>query len=311
MTRPFRFGVSVWSADSRADWQAKARKAEALGYDVLCVPDHLMPGVLSPISSLCTAVEATRTLRVGTLVLNNDLRHPALVARDAATIDRLSDGRLELGIGAGHMQGELASIGLAFDEAAVRIARLSEAVCVLKRLLAGETVDFRGEHYVLRAHAAFSPAVQRPVPLLIGGNGRAVLELAAREAAVVGFTGFFPTDGGSSVDARHFDADGFSSRLSIVQAAAGERLADLELHALIQAVVVADSARGAAERVQRRMPGLAVERMLDSPFLLLGTHDVMVDALLERRERFGLSYFTVFEGAIDAFAPVVARLKGR
>jgi len=278
---------------------------------VLVVPDHFTPGMFPPLASLCTAAEATTRLRVGTLVLNNDFYHPALVARDAATIDLLTDGRLELGLGAGHMQSESSVLGLEFDEAPRRIARLLESVSLIKRLLASETVSFEGEHYTLRDCTLFPKPVQRPVPLLVGGNGRKVLELAAREASIVGFTGFFPTEGGRAVSAANFDADGFGSRLAIVRETAGERFADLELHALIQAVIPAKDPPSAAEVLRRRLPNLTTDAILSSPFLLLGPEDAMVDALLERRERFGLSYFTVFEPALAAFAKVVARLSGR
>jgi probable F420-dependent oxidoreductase len=307
---PFRFGVSIWSAPSRAEWKAKARKAEDLGFDVLTMPDHLIDGAFPPLIALCTAAEATSRLRVGTLVLNNDFRHPALVARDVATIDLLTDGRCELGLGAGHMQLESASIGLPFDAAAIRIARLTEAVDIIQRLLAGEKVTFDGRHYQLREHALFPRPVQNAVPILIGGNGRAVLELAARKATIVGLTGFFPTDAGRKVNASHFGTAGLQDRLALVRAAAGDRFESLELNALVQAVVSTDNRRAAAEELAGKVP-VSVDEILDSPFLLLGTREEMVEALLERRERFGLSYFTVFEPAIDTFAPVLAELKGR
>jgi len=309
--RPFRFGVSIWSASSRAEWQSKARKAEDSGFDTLSVPDHLAEGMFPPLAALCTAAEATTRLRVGTLVLNNEFRHPALVARDAACIDLLTDGRFELGIGAGHMQSEFASVGLHFDAAAVRIARLQEAVALIQRLLAGESTTFDGRHYTVREHAAFPRPVQQPMPLLIGGNGRSVLELAARQASIVGFTGFFPTEHGRSVSPAHFTASGFASRLELVRAAAGDRFASLELHALLQAVVRTDDARATAEALRARIPGLSADDILHSPFILLGTPEQMQAELLERRERFGLSYFTVFEPAAEVLAPVVARLAGR
>jgi probable F420-dependent oxidoreductase len=309
--RPFRFGISIWSGSSRAEWKAKARKAEELGLDTFAVPDHLIEGVFPPLAGLCTAAEATTRLRVATLVLNTEFRHPALVARDAATIDLLTDGRLELGLGAGHMEGESTSIGIPFDAPATRIGRLTESLEIIERLLAGEKVTFDGRFYKLCDHALFPRPVQNPVPILIGGNGRQVLELAARKAAIVGFTGFFPTEGGRKVNARHFGAAGFQNRLAVVRAAAGDRLDALELHALVQVVVVTNGRRAAAADLAAKMPGLSVDEILDSPFLLIGTPDEMVQALLERRERFGLSYFTVFEPALDAIAPVVARLKGR
>jgi probable F420-dependent oxidoreductase len=309
--RPFRFSVSAWSAPSGADWRATARKAENLGFDMLVVPDHLSKRMFPPLPALASAAEATTRLRIGTLVLNNDFRHPALVARDAATLDLLSDGRFELGLGAGHMQDECAQLGVTFDDAPTRIARLSESVKVIRGLLAGETVDFEGEHYTIRGHELSPMPIQRPLPLLIGGNGRAVLELAAREASTVGFTGFFPGPAAGQVRATHFTAARLEQRIALVRAAAGERFASLELHALVQAVLPSDDPRQAAAGLIPRAPGLTVDDLLRSPFLLFGSPQSMADALLLHRERLGLSHFTVFEPAMDAFAPVIARLAGR
>lgn len=308
--RPFRFSASLWSASSQLDWRQKVRKVEDLGFDMLVVADHLNDQMMSPLVALASAAETSTALRLGTLVLNNDLRHPAAVAREAATLDLLSEGRFELGLGAGHMQSEYAEVGLPFDPAPRRVARLAESVAIIRRLLAGETVGFEGEHYTIDGHRLFPRPRQDPLPLLIGGNGRGVLELAAREASTVGFTGFFPGSGEQST-LTHFTSQGIEDRLAIVRAAAGERFPSLELHALVQAVISTPDTRAAAQKVLARTPGHSVEDVLSSPFLLFGSTDTMVDALLERRERFGLSHFTVFEPAIDSLAPVIARLRGR
>src|SRR5437764_9965385 len=144
--RPFRFGVSIWGASSRAEWQAKARRAEAAGFDTMLVADHLVEGMFPPFTALVAAAEATEHLRVGTLVVNNDFRHPVLLAREAAAVDMLSGGRLELGLGAGHMQSEYTEAGIPYDPASVRVERLAEAVTIVKGLLEGETVTFQGHH---------------------------------------------------------------------------------------------------------------------------------------------------------------------
>jgi probable F420-dependent oxidoreductase len=308
--RPFRFSASVWSASSQQDWRNKVRKVEDLGFDMLVVPDHLNDQTFSPLVALASAADVSTALRLGTLVLNNDLRHPAMVAREAATLDVLSEGRFELGLGAGHMQSEYSEVGLPFDLAPHRIARLAESVRIIRRLLARETVGFEGEHYAIDGHRLFPEPKQDPLPLLVGGNGRGVLELAAREASAVGFTGFFPGSGEQN-KLTHFTSEGLEDRLAIVRAAAGERFASLELHALVQAVIGAPDVRAAAQRILVRTPGHSVDDVLSSPFLLFGSTDTIVDTLLERRERFGLSHFTVFEPAIDSLAPVIARLRGR
>src|ERR1700719_2164953 len=187
--KPFRFGVNVRSAESRAEWQAKARKIEALGYQILNLPDHLTD-LVSPLPALVSAAEATTTIRVGTNVLNNDLRHPVLVAREAAAVDLLTDGRFELGLGAGSIQSEYDQVGLDFDRGAVRVDRLTEAVTVIKGLLRGEQVTFAGQHYRVTGHTIAPLPVQKPhPPMLIGGNGTRLLTLAAREADIVGLSG--------------------------------------------------------------------------------------------------------------------------
>ena len=169
--KTYRFGVNVGPSRSRAEWAQKARKLEDLGYSMLTVPDHLS-GFFAPMPALISAAEATKNLRVGTNVLNNDFRHPVLVAREAATVDLLTDGRLELGLGAGHMQSEYNQAGLNFDAGGIRVERLAEAVTLIKRLLCGEQIIFAGRHYRVTGHTIYPLPVQRPhSPILVGGNG--------------------------------------------------------------------------------------------------------------------------------------------
>src|SRR6266851_3835522 len=159
--KPFRFGVTVGRAGSRAEWVEKARKIEDLGYDVLTVPDHLTD-LFAPMPAVLSAADATKHLRVGTNVLNNDLRHPVLVAREAATVDLLTDGRFELGLGAGSIRAEYDEAGLRFDRGAIRVDRLAEAVTIIKNLLKGEQTTFTGQHYRVNGHAITTHPVQKP-----------------------------------------------------------------------------------------------------------------------------------------------------
>jgi probable F420-dependent oxidoreductase len=304
--RPFRFGVSVATAGSGVEWQAKARRAEALGFSALLIPDHLS-NCLSPWSALAAAAAATEELRVGTFVLNNDFRHPVLTAREAATLDLLSGGRLELGLGAGHMRREYDEAGLRFDSAGVRVDRLGESLAIVKALLAGDAVDYEGSHYEVRSHAVW-PRPARPPPIIVGGNGDRLLALAAREADIVGLAGFSPRRGGTENDLSAFTAEGIETKLALIRESAHDRLAEVELNALVQGVVVTDDRRGAAEEMALRRR-LSAEEILDSPFLLIGTHDQMAEALVGRRERYGISYWVVFEQAMEALAPVVKRLR--
>ena len=309
-SRPLRFGVSLWSAPDGSAWEAKARKADDLGFDIALLPDHLAP-VFPPMVALAAIASTTSHLRIGTLVLNNDFRHPAITAREAATLAVLSGGRFELGIGAGHAAEEYASIGLPFDRGTVRAARLAEAVGIIKPLLRGERVQFIGKHYSVD-HEIF-PKPNEPPRLMVGGNSRQVLELAAHEADIVGFTGFFTTEGGGGTSRlTHFSRAGFLERRQVVHAAAGERFNQLELQALIQGVVPGQSPSAAAEEALPRLAGLsgfAPEDALSSPFMLFGPPQAMAEEIQRRREELGLSYFVVFETAIDAFAPVIAALK--
>ena len=309
MARPFRFGVSVRRGQNRREWQQKARRAEALGYSSFLVPDHLVD-ILPPLVPLVSAAEAAETLRVGTFVLNNDLRHPALVARDAAAIDLLTDGRFELGLGAGHMEPEYDEIGLRFDPARVRVERLGESVAIIKELLAGAEVTFAGAHYTLTRHRLHPTPVQKPrPPLLIGGNSGPLLTLAAREADIVSFVGFSHRRGGRAFDLHAFTDAGTEERATIVRQVAGDRFPRLELNAVVQQVTVSGSPRRAAEEFARDSP-LRVDDVLSSPYVLIGSLDAIAEAVLEKRERHGFSYWVVFEDSMDAFAPVVSRLAG-
>jgi probable F420-dependent oxidoreductase len=311
--KPFRFGVILRSAQSRAEWQEKARKVEDLGYAVLAVPDHLAD-LLAPLPALVSAAEATRHLRIATHVLNNDLRHPVLVAREAAAIDFLTDGRFELGLGAGSIRSEYDEAGLKFDRGAIRVDRLTEAVTVIKSLLAGEQVTFTGRHYRVSGHGISPLPVQKPhPPLLIGGNGSRLLALAAREADIVGFSGItFKRGGAVPPDLSSWRVSGVDERVRLVREAAGEdRFARLELSALVQQVVVTNERRRAAEELASRWTQLSADEILQSPYVLIGTIDQMVEDLLARRQHWDLSYYVVQEPYLDSFAPVVARLAGQ
>jgi probable F420-dependent oxidoreductase len=295
--RPFRFGVVAASARSGQEWVAKAQHAEALGYSTLVIPDNLRY-TLAPFPALAVAAAATRSLRVGTYVLANDLRHPVLLAKDVASLDLLSGGRFELGLGAGRPDAaaENRMLGLPFDAGSVRVARLAESIAVLKTLLGGERISTEGQHYQL-TDAEVSPlAVQHPrVPLLIAGAGRQMLSLAAREADIIAL--------GLQLDASE---SMLSERVEWIRAAGGDRFADIELN--INLMAVGDQVpRWIASRLQLSARELA-ER--GSPAAVFGTPDEMCEQLVQRRDRFGLSYMLVADELMEAFAPVVERLAG-
>jgi probable F420-dependent oxidoreductase len=308
--RPFRFGVSVRTIESATGWAALARKIEALGYATLNLPDHLTAR-LAPMPALTAAADATTRLRVGTLVLNNDFRHPVLLAREAATLDVLSGGRLELGLGAGYARAEYEEAGLAYDRGGVRVERLGESVAVIKRLFAGETVTFDGRHYLVTKHTLYPRPVQQPrPPILVGGNGPRLLALAAAEADIVALSGITFARGGTEPEVSGFRAAAVDERVRRLHATAGTRFQTLELSALVQRVILTPDRRAAAAELAQRWTRLSVDDILTSPFVLLGSLDEIVAQLLAHRVRWGLSYWVVFETAVDDFAPVVERLAG-
>lgn len=307
---PFRFGVNTWAADSSHEWAEKARWVEGLGYATLFMADHLAD-TFAPFSALATAAQAAPTLRVGPLVLNNDLRHPVVVAHEIATLDFLTGGRVELGLGAGYADAEYLEVGLRFDEGAVRVRRLGESVTIITRLLAGEAVTFEGSHYSIAGHRIYPLPVQKPrPPILLGGNGKELLTLAAREADIVSLTGVTFMPAGRPASLGGFSPAGLSERIDWVRAAARDRATQPTLNILIQQVVVADTPRKAAESLAPQFPRLTVDQIIESPFFLLGPTEHLIEILHDRRERWGLSYVVVFDRSIDDFAPVVARLAG-
>ena len=308
MARAFRFGVSISGVGvDGAGWRDAARKAEDLGFDTFLVADHLRQG-FQPMVALAAAAEATSSIRLGTFVINNDFRHPVLLAREAATLDVLSGGRFELGIGAGHSGDEYREAGIAFDAARVRVERLGESVRLMKRLWSERSVDFTGSHYTVSGHELFPKPVQAAIPVLVGGNGRDLLTLAATEADTVGFTGFWVGEDGRGRDFPHFTAASIANRVELVRTAAGAGFAGLELNVLVQGVETRKP-RETAEKWAKEL-GVSPEEVAGSPFVLFGSESEIEEKLISYRERFGFSYIVTFGPGMDALAPVVARLRG-
>lgn len=307
--RPFRFGLLARVAHSRDEWRDKARRAEALGYAVFLVPDHFRDQVATSVG-IMAAADATTTMRVGSMVYDNDFRHPALVAKDAATLDLLSGGRFELGLGAGWLLPDYAQTGLAFDSGRVRVERLEEAVRIVTRYLEGGPVTAKGRHYAVTELEGLPRPVQRPrPPLLIGGGGPRILSLAAREADIVGLVPRTRPDG-SGLDLADIGPDTLDAKVATVRAAAGARFSALELNALVQRVLVADNTATGLAEIARQWK-MEPAQVRESPFVLAGSVEAVVDTLEARRARYGVSYIAVFEQFMDAFAPVVKRLAAR
>ncbi len=306
--QPFRFAVQVSNAESGAAWRALARKTEDLGYSTLFMPDHL-GDQWAPLIALTVAAEATRELRVGTLVLDNDFRHPVFLAKEAATLDLLSEGRLELGLGAGWMRDDYEQSGIAYDSPATRVDRLGDAIGILKDLWTTGRSDHKGDHYSVAANGFPSPE-RRPHPLLlVGGGSRRVLGLAAREADIVGVNprlteGFYGPQAIASAAPEYYD-----ERVAWVRQAAGERFDSIEVQSLTFVVQVVPNGAELIEQMASGF-GMTPEQAGETPAALIGTVDELVETLERRRRRWSMNYWVVHEGDMEAFAPVVARLAG-
>ncbi len=314
--RPFQFLAEPGAIADGPSVADAARRAEAIGYTALVFPDHVIhPWGAVPL--LTAIASATTRLRVMPFVMNNDFRHPAILAQDLATLDVLSGGRLDVAIGAGWNKPEYDALGLPFDAHPVRVARLAEAVVVLKGCFADGPFSFDGAHYTIRDHVGVPKPVQRPrPPLLIGGGGRRVLELAAREADVVGLgMRMVPGGGPTRRDPRAITVAATEEKIRWVREAAGDRFADLVLNVYPSLVspTVTDDARAVARAEVasiEALTGIALtpDELLESPHVFIGSVPGLVAKLREVRERLGISSFMV--GDVDTLAPVVERLAG-
>jgi probable F420-dependent oxidoreductase len=298
-------------ASSATDFREKARQAEALGYATLFVPDHFIDHPLAPMPAMAAAAAVTDTLRVGSLVLGNDYKHPVVLAREAATLDLLSDGRLELGLGAGWMTADYEKAGLELDRAGVRIDRLEESVAILKGLMADAPFTFHGAHYSVTELDGEPKPVQRPhPPFIIGGGAPKILGLAAREAAIVGVNANLRGGVAISEDAaRSMTGAATDQKISWLREAAGARFGDLEIQSFVGFTNFTDDRRSLAEMMAGAF-GVSPDEALETPVVLAGTLEQMIDDLYARRERWEMSYVVVGVDVMEQFAPAVAKLAG-
>ncbi|WP_344593471.1 TIGR03621 family F420-dependent LLM class oxidoreductase [Actinomadura vinacea] len=323
--RPFRFAVQTTTAKSAGEWRDLARRVEDRGYSTLFLADHyigpgpvsartlLRPQHLAPIAAMAAAAAWTSTLRIGCRVFCIDYHVPAALAKEAATIDLLSDGRLEFGIGAGTNQGEYEAMGVPFHEAPRRVSKLEEVVSMVKAHWSGEPMDIDGEHVKVTGYAGLPLPVQRPRPrILIGGSKKRVLSLAAREADIVSMAnvGWTPRN-----DAGLTPMEEAQRRYALVRDAAGARFADLELESSPYLLAVTDDVDGTVDRwsaaLRDALPEARPELLKNHPNVLAGSLQQITDRLRERRETTGVNYITVPRKQLDEFAPVVAKLTGQ
>lgn len=296
-------------AGSKAEWVARARRAEALGYSTLVMPDHLIGTRMAVAPALVMAAEVTSRLRLGSLVFDNDFRHPAVLAQEIGTIDVLTSGRFELGIGAGWMRDEYDKTGIPFDGGGTRVDRMAEALVIIKGLFGPGPVTFQGRYYTITDLEGACKPVQRPhPPILIGGGGKRLLSIAATQADIISIMPRAKLDG-SGLEDGDASAAAFEQKLRLVRDVAGSRFDQLELNTLVQDVIVTDDARGAAATLTGDW-GMSVQDLLESPLLLIGTKEEIRQKLRVMRDRLRISYVTVFEKNMEAMAPVIEPLLG-
>jgi probable F420-dependent oxidoreductase len=310
MTRPFRFGVQAAATRDATQWAEYARRVEGLGYSTLFMPDHYVGTDFAPMVGLSFAAAATTTLRIGTLVLGNDYKHPAAVAKEAATLDVLSGGRLEFGLGAGWQRSDYTALGLPYDPPGVRIARLAEAVEIVQRAWGDGPFDFAGEHYTITGYDAVPKPLQQPrPPIVMGGGGPKMLRLAGQVADIVGINPILRAGEISADAARDTLGDASTRKVAYVREGAGERFDEIELQVRYFFAAVTDDPLGFAGMLAPVF-GISAEEGKESGAVLAGTVDEICDTLVARRESTGVSYIVFGDEQLDAFAPVVARLAG-
>jgi probable F420-dependent oxidoreductase len=321
MTRPFRFGLQSYAATSPQHWREQARRAEDLGFSTFSVADHVIgPGPalaatnhpvqnVAAIPAMAVAIEATERIRIGARVFCTDYRQPVVFAKEVATLDWFSEGRLELGLGAGWLQGEYEAMGVPFDRAGVRLDRFEEVLRVLRAHFAEGLVEVNGEH----VHATGFEGLPKPTngmpPIMIGGGAPRVLGIAGREADIVSLNfdnrsgKIGPAGVGSST------AELTAQKIEWIRAGAGDRFDDIELEIAAYFTVVTDQ-REATLAKMAPMFALSADQFADHPHALIGSVDSICEQLIARRDTYGISYVTFGASVVDAVAPIVARLAG-
>jgi probable F420-dependent oxidoreductase len=313
---PFRFGVLAEHVHTREELIGTARRTEEMGYATFLIRDHFIEPPfghqLAPFATLATVAAVTERLRIGTLVIANDYRPPVLLAKEAATLDLLSDGRFELGLGTGFLRAEYDQAGLPFDPPGVRVDRFAESLTVLKGLFAAVPFTFAGEQYALTDFDAFPTPVQRPhPPILIGAGGKRMLSLAAREADIIGILTTSTANGVLSRGPEPRMAAAVAQQIAWIKDAAGERFDAIELSAVPTIVIAANRQQAAAACIRSRgWSGVTAEDVLAMPAIFIGSVKEIVAEMRARREQYGFSYYVISDGMMEAVAPIVERLAG-
>ena len=323
MSKPFRFGLQAYAPNSGKEWRELARKAESSGFSSFHLADHIIgPGpalaatghpvqTVAAIPAMAVAAEATSTIKVGCRVLCVDYRNPVMLAKEVATLDFFSEGRLELGLGAGWLQGEYEAIGVPFDRAGVRIDRFEEVIALLRASFAEGELNIDTPH----VHAVGFEAVPKPFtksgpPIMIGGGAKRILTIAGREADIVSLnfnnsSGKLGADGIGSSTAELTD-----QKIQWIKDGAGARFDQIEIEIAAYFTIVTSDGEGTRAKMAP-MFGMTPEVFAEHPNALIGSVDEICDRIVERRERFGISYVSFGASVIDAVIPVVERLAGK
>ncbi|MFA5775050.1 MAG: TIGR03621 family F420-dependent LLM class oxidoreductase [Ilumatobacteraceae bacterium] len=307
--KPFRFGIQASAQPDKASWIDLAKRAEDRGFDVLTMPDHFTDQ-LAPIPALMAAADNTTTLRVGALVWDNDYKHPVVLAKELATIDVLSGGRLEIGLGAGWMVSDYEQSGIVYDRPGVRIDRFIEGLDVIRGCMAADAFSYSGKHYTITNYNGLPKPIQAPCPpVLIGGGGKRVLTYAAQHADIIGINATL-TAGAVGPDViGTMTAAAVGEKVAIVSNAVGARANEIEMNIRAFMVNINEDATGSIERLAKAM-NVEAQMIAETPFALIGPPSKLIEDLYARRERWGFSYIIVGGADIDSFAPVVAALRG-
>ena len=310
MTQSFRFGVEMMAPFDGMSWTDSAKEVEALGYSTLFVPDHFHEGY-GPITAMATAAMATTTLKVGPMVLACDFRHPAVLARELASIDVLSQGRLEVGLGAGYQETDYDRSGIVMDAPGIRVSRLIEHATVLQRLFGDKPVTFDGQHYRI-TDLDGTPKPFRPggPPIIIAGGGKRLLTFAATAADIIGVNPSLPSARNRAHAGRNALEAAIDEKFEWIRASAGDRFESLEFNAWLSVALVTNDATAAAEKLSDRFAAAPAD-VLASPIILVGTESQIEDRLQHRRERWGYSYHVLQADRAREFAPIVQRLTAR
>jgi probable F420-dependent oxidoreductase len=308
-TRPMRFATQSGGAPSGQEWIDRAKRLEALGYDTLAMPDHMIGGAWAAMPSLAVAATVTRTLRVGTLVIDNDFRNPTVLARECATVDVLTNGRFELGIGAGWLDRDYQSTGIPFDRGRVRVARLAEAVTLMKRLFTEEQVTFAGEYYKVEKAECRPKPVQQPYPpFLIAGGGPDILALAGREANIVAIVPAGIT-GSGKIPPENFTLGTMRGQIGLVRDSAGARFGEIELSMFLDCTLSDDREKSIVELAEERKVDPEVVR--NNAYRGIGTLRDIRDHIVHVRDAIGVTYFCLRGPDVESFGPIVSELTGK